>query len=240
MTDVFGPKVAIVDDVLADVEGIINYMENKNIGYKYFNADITQKNYPEAPIDTIDLVFLDLYYSAQFNPYHCAQWINSIIPSKKLYELIVWSKDSHKTDELLGALTEIEKAPRNILTKQKTDFMEAGGIEKLITEIKDFQETSAIIEEFIAEIIEVEEDYVVLNCLVDKDTQFYQIRRFDKTPLRNFKNLSTGSFLIVRITTEPGERRFEFIEEFTNHRELFEQKNIFLKFKDGPFFKPSR
>lgn len=238
MTELFGPKVAIVDDRPEEVAAIIDFMEENKVGYQYFNADIIENNYPLTTIDSVELVFLDLYYSSKFDPYQCAQWIDHIIPSKQLYELVVWSKDSDKTNEVLDVLTDIEKTPRLVLTKQKNNFQDAEGISRLIAEIKeDFQENKQLIEEFIAEIIEVSEDFVVLNCLLDKKTEFYQIRRFEISPLLHFTNLKTGTFLIVRITTEPGERKFEFIEDFSDHSRLFEQKNIFLKFKDSPLFK---
>ena len=238
MTELFGPKVAIVDDRPEEVAGIIDFMEENKVGYQYFNADIIENNYPLTTIESVELVFLDLYYSSKFDPYQCAQWIDHIIPSKQLYELIVWSKDSNKTDEVISVLNHIEKTPRIVLTKQKNNFQDAEGISRLIAEIKeDFQENRKETEEFIAEIIEISENFVVLNCLLDSETEFYQIRRFEKSPLSHFTNLKTGGFMIVRITTEPGERKFEFIEDFSDHSKLFEQKNIFLKFKDSPLFK---
>ncbi|MBC5842629.1 hypothetical protein H8R23_14540 [Flavobacterium sp. F-380] len=236
----FGPQIAIVDDNKNEIQGILDYLESHNIGCKYFNADITEDNSPEFPLESVELIFLDLYYTKDFDPVRCAQWIDDIIPDKKLYELVVWSKDSHLTDALLEVLFQIGKLPRYCITKQKNKYDDINGIERLLKEIKE--EVKSInkikVDDFISEIIEITEDHVVLNCLLDDEINFFQIRKFEKTPLSHFKKFEEGAYLLVRITTSVGQRNIEFIELFDDHSGIFEQKNIFLKFKGTPIQNP--
>ncbi len=233
----FGPQIAIVEDNLEEVKEIREFFALQNIGYKLFDADITQNNKPAKPIETIELIFLDLYYLPEFDPYLCADWVNSIVAENKLYELVIWSKDSHKSEDLRNVLLEINKAPRALITKQKSDYQIENGTQILLQEIEfDINKISKIfVDEFIAEIIDISEDYVILNCLLDKEKGYYQIRKFEKTPLLHFYKLESGRTLIVKSTTSLGQRSFEFIELFEDNSKLFEQKNIFLKLKNTPF-----
>jgi hypothetical protein len=233
----FGPVIAIVDDRKEEVQGIIDYLTSQNIGCKYFNADIDENNSPEGHISSVELVFLDLYYSSAFDPYQCAQWIDDIVPKNKQYELVVWSRDCHRTEELLEVLIEINKFPRFYTTKQKSEEYDTPeGVYKLLEDIKsEINEVKKLkVDEFYAEIIDFSDDYVVLNCLLDQNRGIYQIRKFDKTPLENFEVFEIGRYLIIKTTTNKGERLFEFIEQFEDLSSFFEQKNIFEKFKDTP------
>lgn len=232
----FGPQIAIVDDKIEEVQGIWDYLTSQNIGFKFYNADIVEDNKPIKPIESVELIFLDLYYLPEFDAYLCAEWINSIIPENKLYELVIWSKDSHKTDELIQVLIEINKSPRYYLTKQKSDYQEEKGIKLLLEEIET--EISLIKdinkEEFLCEIIDIENEYIVLNCLIDEKKGFFQIRKFEISPLKHFISLEIGNYLILKVTTSLGQRLFEYIEQFEDYSYLFNQKNIFGKFKDTP------
>lgn len=238
MTD-FGPQVAIVDDKPNEIAFLESFLSENKIGFTTFNADTIEDNRPKNHLESIELIFLDLYYSETFRPYQCAEWIDAIIPDNKQYELVIWSKDSHLTDELINVLKEIGKAPRYHITKQKGDYPDEKGIQRLIQEIKtEIKSTKEIkIDEFYAEIIDFSEEFVILNCLIDSKTGIYQIRKFERTPLIHFKNFNVGTFLIVKITTSTGERLFEFIEQFADLSSLFEQKNIFEKFKNTPLIK---
>jgi hypothetical protein len=236
----FGPVIAIVDDKKEEVQGILDYLASQDIGFRYFDADIDEKNFPENHIESVELIFLDLYYSSAFDPYQCAQWIDDIVPNNKQYELVVWSRDSHRTDELLSVLIEINKFPRFCITKQKSEAYETPeGIEKLLKEVKSEinQVKKLKVDEFLAEIIDISEYHIVLNCLIDKESNFFQIRKFEKTPLAHFSKFDVGTILMVKITTSKGERLFEYIEQFEDYSSLFEQKNIFGKFKNSPLTK---
>jgi hypothetical protein len=238
----FGPQIAIIDDKQSEVKDIYEFFNSNNIGCKYFNADITENNKPEKPIESVELVFLDLYYLPEFDPYLCADWINSVISEHKLYELIVWSKDSHKSEDLRKVLIEINKAPRYLITKQKSDYQTNERILILIEEIKTelVKSNNLIVNEFLAEIVDISEEQITLNCLLDLEKPYYQIRKFDKKPFLHFINLKIGTTLIVKTTSKMGERVFEYIEQFVDNTKYFEQKNIFLKLKESPLFNPKQ
>ena len=139
-------------------------------------------------------------------------------------------------------LVEINKPPKFLITKQKSDYNNEGEIQKLMQEIQSELaiRNTVSVNEFLAEIIDISDNQVVLNCLMDKDTPYYQIRKFDKAPLMHFEKFETGRTLIVKTTTSMGQRLFEFIEQFEDNSKLFEQKNIFLKLKDSPLLNPKQ
>lgn len=236
-----GPQVAIVDNEEEEVKSIESSLEELHIGYKFFNADPFVASFPDAPIDTIELVFLDLFYSTDYNksldPYSPAQWVDKIIPQGKEYYLIVLSRDIHDANSVIKVLYEINKLPVSYRI-QKKEFE----TKESILDIKSIFEGMKIeyqkkfkseVTEFIGEIINVDDEEVVVNCLIDAEKQIYQIRRFDKLPLKNIR-LENGSYLTIKITTKPGERLFEFINNNGDHNKLFEQKNLFEKYKNSP------
>lgn len=245
----FGPQIAIVDDRRKEIQSIETLLDSYNIGYRYFNADPAEAIYPKAPIETIELIFLDLYYSTGFNsefdPYLCAQWIDMIVPTNKMYYLVVWSRDSDKTSRLLEVLHEIEKPPIWTDTRQKSDYQsdESGyNAEKLLADIEGVMRTNIRkqIDEFYGEILAIEEDHVLVNCLLDKSRPAFQIRRFDLSPFRDIIQLTQGAFVLIRVTTRPGSRTFEFLNEPKDLSDLFRRENIFKGVEDTPFFKPSK
>ena len=232
-----GPQVAIVDNVKAEVAVVETSLNELHVGYQFFNADPVDGEFPDKPLETVDLLFLDLYYSSGMellDPYKPAQWVNSIIPDGKPYYLIIFSKDIHDTAKVISVLHEINKVPIFHLIQQKNALNLNIKTLLKIVENKDHQISD--VEEFYGEIIEVRDMEVVINCLVDPKNLVYQIRRFDKGPLGNI-NLTTGSYLSIKIITKPGERIFEFRNETENLKHLFEQKDIFEKYKNSPIFK---
>src|ERR1035437_2565573 len=107
-----GPQVAIIDDIQDEVLSIEKHLEENKIGYKYFNVDYTQPKYPSEPIQTLEIVFLDLFYntnfSVDFDPYQCVEWLIHVVPKWKKYILVIWSKDIHVTDELIRLMKELD------------------------------------------------------------------------------------------------------------------------------------
>lgn len=240
-----GPQVAIIDDNRDEVASIENSLVERNVGYRFFNADPVEASYPDQPIETINLLFLDLYYTsiynAPFDAERCAQWIDSIVPAGKKYYLVVWSKDGEKTEELLGVLEAIDKAPYWITTKLKSDYQtneKEYDITKLLEELNiDVQKEPQKIDEFYGEVISIEDDHVLINCLLDKEKPVFQIRRFDLPLFENYIKLQKGLFILIRITTEKGLRTFEFIRQVADLSDLFEKEDYFKGVEDTPFFK---
>lgn len=230
----FGPQVAIIDDKPEEVQGIMDYLESQNVGFQYFNADIIEPQYPAKPLESVELIFLDLYYSSQFDPEHCAQWVDEIVPQNKQYELIVWSKDSHKTDEVIDNLLKINKAPRVYDTKQKSDYQLADGIQRLIEEVK-MKVSEATIEEFVGEILDIQEDCIIIDCLIDEESKIYQKRRFEIGPFKNFINLEKEIFITIKVITKAGSISYEFLNNPSDENEKFSKDGLFDGIDENSF-----
>lgn len=232
-----GPQVAIVDNDKAEVAVVESSLQELHIGYQFFNADPAEADYPATPIESVELLFLDLYYTSgisDLDPYQPAQWVDRIIPDGKSYYLVIFSTDIHDAAKVIDVLHKMQKEPTYhvIQSKRAADLNIKTLLDKV--EKKDHQITD--VEEFHGEIIEVREHEVIINCLLNEKNQVYQIRRFDMAPLKNIR-LATGVYLNIKITTKPGERIFEFSPEEKDLKHLFEQKDVFDKYKGSPLFK---
>ena len=233
MTD-FGPQVAIIDDRPDEVQGIIDYLETQNVGFKYFNADITAPEYPKEHIESIELIFLDLYYSDKFRVEQCAQWIDDIIPLNKQYELIIWSKDTHLTGEVIDTLLKINKAPRVFDTKQKSDYQDIDGIKKLINEVKD-KVSESWIQEFFGEILDIQDDCVIIDCLIDEKNKIFQKRRFEILPFKNFLSLENERYITIKVTTKAGSVSYEFLNNPVDLKGIFSKDDLFDGIDENSF-----
>ncbi|QQT32871.1 hypothetical protein I6I99_10025 [Sphingobacterium multivorum] len=234
-----GPQVAIIDDVHEEVALMEKALADLNVGFEFFSAKIEENNYPEKPIDSIQLIMLDLYYKNDFDPEICGQWINSIIGDNQKYNLLVWSKDTHEVDYLISTLEAIGRKPEDYRKWQKTDFDLKGGdflelVRGLVSEINYQNITEEVIK---GEIIEVGDDFVLINCLIDEKYPTFQVRRFDKELLANIRDITNGRFVRIQIFSKPGARLFNFFEEIDDHREIFEQKDVFKGLEGSSFFK---
>ena len=125
----FEPNVVVIDDKEKEVTGIIKYFRNQGIGCKYFNAAFDRDDYPQNPFSDVSLVFLDIYYSdndMDYDPELCSSWVQSIIPEKSFYLLVIWTKDYHKASEILSELSKIHRSPFCYIVKSKDKYMEEG------------------------------------------------------------------------------------------------------------------
>lgn len=127
----FEPRIAIVDDKIEEVKGILENYQNIGAGIKYFNANLTSPDpKPEIHYSDLNLIFLDVHFTDNTSDYdatHCAGWIDSLVPENSFYILVIWSKETDKKDEILEELKKIEKYPFLVFTAQKTDFLITDG-----------------------------------------------------------------------------------------------------------------
>ena len=240
-----GPQVAIIDDIPAEVASIEKVLQKLNIGNKYFKVDAVEPNYPAEPIQTIEIVFLDLFYNtqiaAEFNPYACVDWLQHIIPHGKKYILIIWSKDIQHKDELLQIIKELDAPfPFHVENKLKEEYRTANNeynIEKLLNELDIVLEKEIQIsyEIYFGQIVLIEEDSVLINCLIDQESKTFEIRRFDIEIFKNCIPLEIGKFIEIKITTTPGNREFEFTEIYQNLSDLFIKSDDFEDLGDVSF-----
>lgn len=122
----FEPKVVIVDDKYDEISGIIEYYQKSGTGIKYYNANLTDSDpKPSTHLSDLNLIFLDVHFTenlSDYDPTHCAAWIDSLIPENSFYILVLWSKETDKKDEILKELKTINKVPFLFFTEQKTDY----------------------------------------------------------------------------------------------------------------------
>lgn len=130
----FEPRVVVVDDKIDEVIGILENYREEGIGVKYYNAhlgDPTPK--PVKPFSDLNLIFLDIHYtdnSQDYDPSICAGWIDSLISENAFYILVIWSKETDKTNEILNEIRLVNKEPFLCLEEQKTEyFAEEGGFD---------------------------------------------------------------------------------------------------------------
>lgn len=138
----FEPRIAVIDDKITEVNGIIEKYQREGIGIKYFNAHlINGDDKPNVHFSDLNLIYLDVHFTENiddYDPTHCAAWIDSLVPEYSFYVLILWSKETDKKDEVLIELAKINRSPFICIAKQKTDFKtdDSWDFEKLEHSIK--------------------------------------------------------------------------------------------------------
>jgi hypothetical protein len=118
------PNIVVVDDKINEIQGIINYYNNLGLGCKFFNSDLIDgDNRPEKEYSDVNLFFLDLFYSDNpFDAELCSNWVQSIIPEKSFYILILWTKDVAKAEAVLAELSKINRSPFIFLIESKIKY----------------------------------------------------------------------------------------------------------------------
>lgn len=118
----FEPNIIFIDDKKEQVNGIIQLYRNEGVGVKFYNADLVYgDSKPDTHFSNVNLIYLDLYYKNDFDIDLCLGWIDSIIPKNSFYILVIWSKDTHHSDEIIDALEEIEKKPFATFSETKNE-----------------------------------------------------------------------------------------------------------------------
>lgn len=149
----FEPKIAVVDDKIDEVQGIIELYQKDGIGIKYYNAHLTDgDDKPSDQFSNLNIIYLDVHYTNNLDDYDpelCAAWVDALIPKFSFYILVIWSKETDKTDEILAELKTINKSPFICFSEQKTDYQTQGGY--------DFTSLNDSIKEKLNEYPELEE-----------------------------------------------------------------------------------
>lgn len=238
-----GPEVVIIDDTDREVLSLQEKLKERNIKFEYLRVDQTGYQAESVLISNIKLVFLDLYYNtgfgSSFQPHFCAELIRRVIPLGKQYCLVVWTKDPDKIEEVIEALKEIDLAPTSYFSKRKEDFRNGDAdydIDKLLLELDNEFEAIKEVQDFIGEIINVEENQVLINCLIGKKEPIFQMRRFNKLLFKNYIDLKSGNFLSIKSISKPGSIIFEFSNESSDVSEVFNKKNFIKGLEDSSFF----
>jgi hypothetical protein len=234
-----GPQVAFVDDMKDQIQPLENAFQELHTGSIYFDATPANTKFPAVPLETVEILFLDLFYQNNFDPEISALWVKKIIPERSKYTLVVWSKDTHEVQSLLEILDEINLTPALYFVWQKTDHDLQNEdfkvkMENLINEASYSNQITH--EYFIGEVIEVEEESVLVNCRISPEPVVFQIRRFDKDLLTNVKELQTGKYLMINTYTKPGARLIDIFELNKDLQKEFETQDLFKGLEGGAFF----
>lgn len=120
----FEPNIVVVDDKQDEIQGILDQYREQGVGCKFFNADLYEgDSMPDNPFSDVNLIFLDLFFSeTKFDAELCANWVQSLIPEKSFYILIIWSKDPAHADDVIRELEKVDRLPFTYIVKNKTDF----------------------------------------------------------------------------------------------------------------------
>lgn len=127
----FEPRVAIIDDKYEEINGILEQYQKEGVGIKYYNSHLTNPDpKPIIHFSDLNLIFLDVHFTeniADYDPTHCAAWVDSLLPENSFYILVLWSKETDKKDEILEELKLIKKEPFLFFAEQKTDYQTKDG-----------------------------------------------------------------------------------------------------------------
>ena len=103
---------------------------------------------------------------------------------------------------------------------------------------KESLETKCI-DSFKAQIIEIEEDQVIMRCLLDEEEMIFEDRYFDISPLLGLGDIKTGQFYEVRIYISPGEKKLVFNKANEVFSEFFNEPIDYLQdLSDDSIFQP--
>jgi hypothetical protein len=226
-----GPQVAIVDDVIEEAGPIADALTAMNIGNQFIYVDLANPVYPEKPLHNVELVFLDLHYGEglglPFEPYICCEILQRIVPPGQKYVLVIWSKDVHKSEEVLALMKEVGITPPVFLDISRKDKYQIEGgydigrlLQDLRGKLKNFQVTTL---DYTGQIIEIREKEVIINCLIRKDPPAFEIRTFERSLFEDLSLLKEHGFLHIRIVSRPGERSITFVPEENDLSEKFKK-----------------
>lgn len=220
-----GPQVAIIDDREEDAIPIEIAFNELSIGNKFFKVDFAEPNYPKNPLQNVEIVFLDLYYNEgygyNFDPFLCINWLEKVVPKGRKYVLVIWSRDTVHTEELLNEMQTLDMAvPYFTDTKPKNEYRNTDNsydIKRLLEELtKKLDEFNVKTEEFYGKILEIEESNVLVNCLISEEPSCFEIRRFSIDPFKDYIDLEEGRFVHIKIITKPGSIAIDFSNELSD------------------------
>lgn len=149
----FQTNVIVIDDKHSEVEGIIEGYRNDGAGCLFYNAHLVDGDeHPDKPYSDVRIVFLDVYYTdntTDYDPELCSGWIDSIVNKKSFYVLVIWSKDTDHTTEIMEELAKIEKTPFIVIERNKSKYIVEGvfDFEKLVNDINSQIGDVKVIEE---------------------------------------------------------------------------------------------
>jgi hypothetical protein len=145
------PNIIFIDDKEKEVNGIIESYRKEGHGVKFFNADLYDGDTPpKSYFFDVNLIFLDLFYNENYDLERCTGWIEKIIPENTFYILVLWSKDTHYSEEIIEDLIKLNRKPYSLISAQKSDYVNDDNT-------LNFEKLSRTVEEKLNEQSELEE-----------------------------------------------------------------------------------
>ena len=138
----FEPNIVFIDDKRDEVIDLVEMYRQEGIGCKFYNADISDgDDKPTKRYVDVNLIFLDLYYKAEFDVELCTGWVESLIEENSFYILVIWSKDTHHRPEIEEDLISLNRKPYIIFDFQKGEHYKTEDnkwdFDKLYCDIED-------------------------------------------------------------------------------------------------------
>ncbi|SHE99076.1 hypothetical protein SAMN05444405_104176 [Bacteroides luti] len=146
------PTVVIIDDVKEEIQGIIDDLSEKGVGCKFFNPDYSEgDDMPTKTYSDVNILFLDLFYSGNFDAEQSCNWVRSIIPKNSFYIIVFWTKDISRASEVLILLKERDIPPFKYFVESKSEYIVGGAynFKSLLKKINDACDNSPALEEII-------------------------------------------------------------------------------------------
>jgi len=121
----------------------------------------------------------------------------------------IWEEKIHKLQSIDEYLYTIA-VPFPATQEKDFDELVTTSIEHIVKKNYTPQDRPKSTDHIPAQILEVEEKHVLLNCLLDPEARQFQIRRFDLEPIEDAVSLKKNQLIIVEIKTYIGKRIFSF------------------------------
>lgn len=141
---------------------------------------------------------------------------------------------------------EKENLIKSLFPSIDTNFLNINvPFDKLRNRIKEYEgytesvvlNTWKNIENVSAQLIEVQDDLVILECLIDKENKIYEEREFRKSLFEGY-DLSQGNLFYLRVFDRPNETKLEIHEDPKRSRASdFPKRNFSKLFSDSVLFK---
>jgi hypothetical protein len=80
---------------------------------------------------------------------------------------------------------------------------------------------------FNCEVLDIEENHIIMKCIICDSPVTYQVRRFDKSLLNDIKH-EIGGYVTIKATTANGLVQFEFLENNEDLSEQFKQEGLYF------------
>jgi hypothetical protein len=95
-----------------------------------------------------------------------------------------------------------------------------------INESGELFENWDVTETWPAKLIEVNNDFVLLECLIDYQNKEYSLRQFPRAVMEGKIPFRFGTFVIIKVFMRPGKQVFEYEHDFkAEYKKYFETDN---------------